>query len=180
MAWYNLTDTPRVITLGGLNIDESYSPTTAKWKSEDGKPHLNPELKDLFAKGKRYATLHHIYPSTVYKNEKGPYRWSGDEVTLDFLQKLIDNDEIESNEIELEEILDPDKYDSREKDPYRELHKNREFDEPLSDELLKKYTDTLKQTEQRTKGSYWGGEQMADLKNIMSGFKEGPDNRFGE
>ena len=29
-----------------------------------------------------------------------------------------------------------------------------------------------------TENSDWGGEQMADLKNIMSSFKEGPDDRW--
>lgn len=56
----------------------------------------------------------------------------------------------------------------------------KESSSPEQIQDLEKEMGTEGKGNEPTENSNWGGEQMADLKNIMSGFKEGPDNRFGE
>ena len=172
---YSITSTPMTIVLGGKGTDGSYTPTTLKWKTEDGKPHINPELEALLSNGKRYATKLNIYPAhskdKVYDEligEEHPLRYEGDEITLDFIKKLIDNSDLSSTEIELEELADDD-----EQSPLnaftakRELSRNRLYDTPLSDEQRKAYQKIVDDYWGRTKDSYWGDENT-DASNIAA------------
>ena len=63
---------------------------------------------------------------------------------------------------------------------YVEQFSPKEPSSPEQIQDLEKEMGTEGKGNEPTENSDWGGEQMADLKNIMSGFKEGPDNRFGE
>lgn len=63
-------------------------------------------------------------------------------------------------------------------DAIRQVKELRESSSPEQIQDLEKEMGTEGKENKPTENSDWGGEQMTDLKNLLGGMKEGPDNRF--